>query len=73
MADTKKKITEGLIYTLVDKFFQSLEKGAADKINDKVKKTDIHPDVKNAMQKVIDSEKQLRQAIDKHYNELKSK
>ena len=36
----------GFLYNIVDNFFKGLEKSAADKFYDEVKKSDLHPEAK---------------------------
>jgi hypothetical protein len=68
MDNNKKVLSEGLLYSLVDNFFKALEKGAADKFYDKVKKSDLHPEAKKAMEGMIDYEKKLKNALKKYHS-----
>lgn len=65
--ENKKPLSEGLLYSLVDNFFKSLQKGAGEQFYNKVKKSDLHPEVKKAMEDMLDSDKKMKAALKKYH------
>jgi hypothetical protein len=67
MEQNKKKLSEGILFSLVDNFFKSLQKDAGDQFYNKVKNTDLHPEVKKAMKNIVDDQKALKAALKKYH------
>ena len=68
MADNKKQLTEGLISSIVDNFFKSLEKGVADRYIKAAEKAGVHPEVAKSMKKLEDDWKSLDDHLKKYHN-----
>jgi len=68
MSDQKSQLSEGLLTSIVDNFFKSLQKGVANKYIDAAKKAGVHPDVANAMKKVDDDWNELQKALKNNHN-----
>jgi hypothetical protein len=54
MANNKKQISEGLLTSIVDNFFKSLQKGVADRYIKAAEKAGVHPEVAKKMEKMKD-------------------
>jgi hypothetical protein len=55
----------GIIFNLVDKFFKELENKAADKFYDKVKNSEIHPEAKKSLEKMLEYEQKINELTSK--------
>ena len=52
MANNKEQISEGLLTSIVDNFFKSLQKGVADRYIKAAEKAGVHPEVAKKMEKM---------------------
>ncbi len=67
MAKQYEKLNEGILTSLVDNFFKSLQKGATDAFLSKVKKADVHPEVLASMKKVANETEELNKKLRKYH------
>ena len=67
MSNQKSKLSEGILTSIVDNFFKSLQKGVSDRYIKAAEKADVHPEVIDMMKKIhIDGER-LDQLMKKHH------
>ena len=67
MSEQKSQLSEGLLTSIVDNFFKSLQKGVSDRYIKAAEKADVHPEVIDMMKKIhIDGER-LDQLMKKHH------
>lgn len=67
MANNKTQLSEGVLVNLVDNFFKSLQRGAADRYIKAAEKAEIHPDVIKVMNSVADNQKLLNDLVKKYH------
>ena len=67
MSNQKSKLSEGILTSIVDNFFKSLQKGVSDRYIKAAEKADVHPEVIDMMKKIhIDGERS-DQLMKKHH------
>ena len=67
MAKHKTQLSEGILVTLVDNFFKSLQKGVSDKYLKAAEKAEVHPDVIDMMKKIHIDGQRLDKLMKKHH------
>jgi hypothetical protein len=67
MAKHKTQLSEGILVTLVDNFFKSLQKGVSDKYLKAAEKAEVHPEVIDMMKKIHIDGQRLDKLMKKHH------
>jgi len=67
MEQNPKKLSEGLVYNIIDQFFKSMQNRAGEQFYNKVKNTDLHPEVKQMMKKMADDSAELERVMKKYH------
>lgn len=55
MNNNKPELTEGILTSIVDNFFKSLQRGVSDRYIKAAEKAGIHPEVAKSMKKLEDT------------------
>lgn len=69
MADNKKQISEGLLTSIVDNFFKSLQKGVSSRYIAAAEKAGVHPEVAKTMKKMKDDWEDFDKYMKKYHGQ----
>jgi len=67
MANNKTQLTEGLLTSIVDNFFKSLQKGVGSRYIAAAEKAGVHPEVAKSMKKLQDDWKEFDKYMEKYH------
>jgi hypothetical protein len=67
MANNKTQLSEGILTSLVDNFFKSLERGVSDRYIKAAEKADLHPEVIASMKRIQGENDKLHSIIKKYH------
>ena len=68
MDNNKPQLTEGLLTSIVDNFFKSLQKGVSDRYIKAAEKAGVHPEAAKAMKKLENDWSELDKYLKKYHN-----
>jgi hypothetical protein len=67
MTNNKTQLSEGILTSLVDNFFKSLERGVSDRYIKAAEKADLHPEVIASMKRIQSENDKLHSIIKKYH------
>jgi hypothetical protein len=67
MENNKEQISEGLLTSIVDNFFKSLQRGVADRYIKAAEKAGVHPEVSKRMDKMKNDWEDLDKYMKKYH------
>lgn len=68
MENKKEQLSEGLLTSIVDNFFKSLQKGVADRYIKAAEKAGMHPEVAKKMEKMKDDWEEFDKYMKKYHS-----